>query len=75
MQATGRATKKYVGFNKGYRDIHFARRLVPFGQHWNFRIAYVGELYHCASRSTGLTCSNQVGHGWWLGRYRGYRIF
>lgn len=32
-------------------------------------------LYRCTSRSTGLTCRNRAGHGWWLGRFRGYRIF
>jgi hypothetical protein len=32
-------------------------------------------IYRCSSRATGLTCRNRVGHGWWLGRYRGYRIF
>lgn len=31
--------------------------------------------YRCRSRSNGLTCRNRAGHGWWLGRFRGYRIF
>jgi hypothetical protein len=31
--------------------------------------------FRCRSRSTGLTCTNHAGHGWWLGRYRGYRLF
>jgi len=29
----------------------------------------------CKRRRTGLTCTNRAGHGWWLGRFRGYRIF
>jgi hypothetical protein len=29
----------------------------------------------CNSRSSGLTCQNARGHGWWLGRYVGYRVF
>lgn len=29
----------------------------------------------CTSRSTGLTCINGSGHGWWLGRYRGVKRF
>ncbi len=29
----------------------------------------------CSSRSNGLTCKNGIGHGWWLGRCKGYRIF
>ncbi len=71
----GRVTKKYARANRAYRDRFFAKRLVGFGQHWGFRIAYVGYIYRCASLSTGVTCRNQAGHGWWLGRYKGYRIF
>lgn len=29
----------------------------------------------CFSRRTGLTCRNTLGHGFWLGRYRGVRRF
>jgi hypothetical protein len=29
----------------------------------------------CTSRRSGLTCKNHSGHGWWLGRYVGYRLF
>jgi hypothetical protein len=29
----------------------------------------------CKSRSTGPTCANRAGHGWWLGRFKGYRLF
>jgi hypothetical protein len=29
----------------------------------------------CVSRRTGLTCRNTLGHGFWLGRYRGVRRF
>lgn len=31
--------------------------------------------FRCRSRSSGLTCTNRAGHGWWLGRFKGYRIF
>jgi hypothetical protein len=31
--------------------------------------------FTCTSRSTGLTCRNAAGHGYWIGRYRGYRLF
>jgi hypothetical protein len=75
MSPAGRVSKEYVTSHRGYRDRFFAKRLLPFGRHWNFRIAYVGQIYHCSSKATGLTCWNQAGHGWWLGRYRGYRIF
>lgn len=75
MNAVGRATRSYETAHKGYRDRFFSRRLLDYGQHWAFRIVYVGNVYRCVSRRTGLTCWNQAGHGWWLGRYRGYRIF
>ena len=55
---------------RGYRDPFSAARLLRFGQHWAVR-----PYWHCASRSTGLTCWNKAGHGWWLGRFRGYRTF
>jgi hypothetical protein len=45
--------------------------LLHFGSSWTNRS---GD-FRCWSRRTGLTCKNRVGHGWWLGRYRGYRIF
>lgn len=31
--------------------------------------------FSCTSRATGLTCTNRDGHGWWLGREKGYRTF
>jgi hypothetical protein len=34
-----------------------------------------GRSFHCRYRRTGLTCRNRSGHGWWLGRRSGYRIF
>jgi hypothetical protein len=36
----------------------------------------VGDvLIRCVSRTNGLTCTNRAGHGFWLGRFRGYRLF
>jgi hypothetical protein len=32
-------------------------------------------LFRCTSRTSGLTCRSISGHGFWLGRVRGYRIF
>lgn len=32
-------------------------------------------VFRCVSRRTGLTCTNARGHGWWIGRYHGYRLF
>jgi hypothetical protein len=34
-----------------------------------------GLFYWCFNRTTGLTCANRVGHGFWLGRYRGVWLF
>jgi len=31
--------------------------------------------FTCVSRRTGLTCRNRDGQGFWLGRFRGYRVF
>jgi hypothetical protein len=67
MGPRGRAGKTYIRNNRGYHDV--VGRTLRFGQRW----ASVG--FYCVSRRTGLTCTNRVGHGWWLGRYRGYRIF
>jgi hypothetical protein len=36
---------------------------------------YVKNGMRCTSRRRGLTCKNRSGHGWWLGRYRGYTLF
>ena len=56
--------------------------LLQFGYHWSASTAGCGARpcvavpdFNCVSASTGLTCRNRSGHGWWLGRYRGYRIF
>jgi len=52
--------------------------VLRFGQNWtwSFDRRGFGTLYYsCSSRTNGLTCNNQAGHGWWLGRFKGYRIF
>jgi hypothetical protein len=54
---------------RGFRDPSAAARRLSFGQRWAVR------PWRCVSRKTGLTCSNKVGHGWWLGRYLGYKTF
>ena len=59
-------------------------RLLGFGRSWwmNRKGAIgwdrggVGDvLIRCGNRTPGLTCTNRAGHGFWLGRYRGYRLF
>jgi hypothetical protein len=32
-------------------------------------------LFRCESRKSGLTCRSRSGHGFWLGRERGHRVF
>jgi hypothetical protein len=52
--------------------------MLDFGKDWtwSFNARGFGTLYYrCSSRTSGLTCTNRAGHGWWLGRFKGYRIF
>jgi hypothetical protein len=61
--------------SKGYSQDQLVRytpataRILRFGQTFR-RGSFV-----CKSRATGLTCTNAKGHGWWLGRFVGYRIY
>jgi hypothetical protein len=70
--------------HKGPLESVILRRwLLPFGATWwGNRVGEQGRgsgrgdiLYRCASRTTGLTYRNAAGHGFWLGRTRGHRIF
>ena len=65
-------TKGYRASYKGM-GVETGTQLLGFGQTWDpFGIGIV----RCVSRSTGLTCDHPLsGRGWWLGRFRGYRIF
>jgi hypothetical protein len=67
MGARGFPRKRYVRANRGFHD--YVGRTLRFGRRW------AGAGFYCVSRRTGLTCTNRAGHGWWLGRYRGYRLF
>ena len=69
MQEGGAAGKRYEPKNIGFHDV--VGRELRFGGHWHVR----GLGFWCTSRRTGLTCWNSAGHGWWLGRGRGYRLF
>ena len=60
-------TKVYRRDHRGYIDS--SAPILRFG-----RAVRLGA-YVCVSRRSGLTCTNRRGHGWWLGRYVGYRIF
>jgi hypothetical protein len=69
---------------RGYRPwVH----TLGFGSTWSYRCKNVRDdatciaggdgkaAFICRSRSIGLTCTNAVGHGFWIGRFRGYRLF
>ena len=78
MTPRGRVQKRYDRGNRGYHDYFAARVLLGFGREWSFGPdgRGIGPIdYRCSSRRTGLTCRNRAGHGWWLGRFRGYKIF
>lgn len=74
-----------IGILKGYMPS--SRRTLDFGKRWFYRCGKLSEVSTCAafrsgataftcmSASNGLTCTNAVGHGFWIGRFRGYRLF
>ena len=67
MTYRGRPTKRYYDSNAGRKPSGYP--LLRYGKTKRY-----GKL-RCTSRRTGLTCKNANDHGWWLGRYRGYRLF
>jgi hypothetical protein len=84
MTARGRPTRstQTTKYPKGYRGYRpFAIRALRFGQRWwgvTWGREGVGRggskvNFRCTSHSTGLTCKNRAGHGFWLGRPSGYR--
>ncbi len=70
MEAKGRVGKGFDPNGRSYHDYFAVRRLLGFGRYWKF-----GALFGCVSRSTGMRCWNKAGHGWWLGRPGGHRLF
>ena len=67
MRRKGAASKRYEPDLKGFHDVVGVR--LSFGETWR------SGGFRCTSRRSGLTCTNRRGHGWWLGRYVGYRLF
>lgn len=67
MGVRAKPRKMYLQGNRGY--VQNQARVLRFGRTWR------GGSFVCRSRSSGLTCTNRRGHGWWLGRYVGYRLF
>jgi hypothetical protein len=68
MTRRGRAHRSLYRPNRGADDV--AGRILSFGKIWRFP-----DYWKCVSRATGLTCTNRAGHGWWLGRVRGSKVF
>ena len=65
-----RVTKGYGARFRGYRE---RVRVIGFGRTWTTSDA---EVVTCRSRRSGLTCRHPMsGWAFWLGRYRGYRIY
>jgi len=72
MSAKGKARKRYVEANRdNYPKSNPTNTIkgLAFGQ------TFSSGPYRCKSRRTGLTCFNKGDHGWWLGRYRGYKLY
>jgi len=67
MTMSGRPHKYYEPWNRGH--LENSAPVLRFGQEKR-----LGSVV-CRSRSKGLTCTNRRGHGWYLGRYVGYRLF
>jgi len=70
MNSYGRVHKSYQRANRNFLPDSIEHYLA-FGRNWRDGR---GRFY-CRSRKSGLTCTNARGHGWWLGRYVGYRVF
>jgi hypothetical protein len=84
MESTGRPGFGPLKENKGpVESVLLPRWLIRFGETWwGNRRAEQGNgsgrgrvLFRCTSRTSGLTCRSVSGHGFWLGRARGHRIF
>lgn len=68
LSTTRAPTHFYWGGHKDfYRDVP----LLGFGYYWTWG----GATFRCDSNSNGLTCRNAASHGFWLGRYHGYRTW
>lgn len=65
-----RRSKPRFGYMRSHRGyVQNLAGVLQFGDVWR------SEPFICTSRNTGVTCVNARGHGWWLGRYIGYRVF
>jgi hypothetical protein len=68
MQGRGRPS-----FDTLRRSRNFFEDSAPplrIGHTWRFK-----RLFTCTMADKGLTCKNTAGHGWFMGRTDGYRVF
>lgn len=68
MSSSGRATHFY-GVDQLKGLLLPSAFLLRFGERWK------RAGIRCVSRRTGLTCRNKSTHGWWIGRFVGYRMY
>jgi hypothetical protein len=77
----GRPKYGYWSWNK---KLYSRSPLLGFGKSWwsnstskeGFDTSPRGTIhFRCISQASGLTCRNRKGHGFWFGRFRGYRLF
>ena len=68
MTRAGLTRRRLSALNRGYHATE--GQILLFGKVWQ-----LPGYWKCVSRATGLTCTNTTGHGWWLGRMRGSRLF
>jgi hypothetical protein len=72
-----------IAWNRALKGTYMVAGLVlRFGQQWwwtkwesGIGSAPRGLYYWCFNRTTGLTCADRFGHGFWLGRTRGFWLF
>jgi hypothetical protein len=73
LNVGGSSIKVAKGYSERYRGLHpSGAQLLRFGKDWYTSDA--GQVI-CKSRVTGLTCKAHSGLSFWLGRYKGYRIY
>jgi hypothetical protein len=68
MRSKGRPS--YETLRRNRNTFMDAAPPLRIGRTWRFKGAFT-----CKMAANGLTCRNRSGHGWFLGRTAGYRIF
>ena len=78
MSPSDKPSRKFYKPHKGYHDGWSAMVRLGFGHEWafDFNPRGAGRLHFlCFSRRAGLTCRNRAGHGWFIDRKAGSRLF